>query len=490
MIPSYEYISIMPEVALCIAGLLIMLVEPLFPKGMSRKFLGILAFFGVAVALYETFQQNGLQWSTEGGQMGSAFFGMLQIDHFSIFFHCLVLVITGLVILFSLDYVEKEKMQAAEYYALLLFGAVGMCLMSSAQELVMVFVALETSSIASYVLCGMRRKSAASSESSIKYFLLGSFATAFFLYGVALIFGATGTTNIGDIARNMVRGQNSGLIFLSLALMFVGMAFKVSSVPFHTWTPDVYEGAPLPIVAWMSTAPKAAAFAVMLRVLFAAFGDLAHWWQPLLWTSALLSMTIGNFGALVQSSVKRMLAYSSIAHAGYILVALAAMGQLGAAAAIFYTATYAAMNVGAFAVVTHLAGEGEKFVTIDDYRGLARRSPALALALTVFMLSLIGIPLTGGFMGKYLVFQVAIKANLIWLTIFGVANSAIAAYYYLRVIVVMYMQDPVDDTTLPAIPKMLLTALVTLIFFTFYLGILPVQIIQYTISAGADLLVH
>jgi len=344
-----------------------------------------LAFLGVFAALFATYRQLHNSLFSEEGQLGSSFFNMLQTDHFSIFFHLVVLMVSGIVILCSLDYVEKEGLHAGEYYALILFGTVGMCLMSSAQELVMVFIALEISSIVSYVLCGMRNRSAQAAESAIKYFLLGSFATAFFLYGVALVFGVTGSTSITVIAQNLTHGQNSGIVFLAMALMFIGLAFKVSSAPFHIWTPDVYEGAPAPVVAWMSTGPKAAAFAVFLRIVFTAFGDFGHWWQPLFWASALLSMTIGNFGALAQSNIKRMLAYSSIAHAGYIMVAIASGSKSGAASVIFYTATYAVMNIGAFAIVAHLSGEGERFVTIDDYKGLARRSPVLAFAMTVFI---------------------------------------------------------------------------------------------------------
>jgi len=490
MIPSYEYVSIIPELVLAITGMLIMFVEPLFKPKTTRVPLGWVAFLGVTAAMFATYRQLHISLFSEEGQLGSAFFNMLQTDHFSIFFHLVVLLVSGIVILCSLDYVEKEGLHAGEYYALILFGTVGMCLMSSAQELVMVFIALEISSIATYVLCGMRKQSAQAAESAIKYFLLGSFATAFFLYGVALIFGVTGSTNITVIAQNLTHGQNSGIVFLAMALMFIGLAFKVSSAPFHIWTPDVYEGAPAPVVAWMSTGPKAAAFAVFLRIVFTAFGDFGHWWQPLLWASALLSMTIGNFGALAQSNIKRMLAYSSIAHAGYIMVALAAGSKSGAASVIFYTATYAVMNIGAFAIVAHLSGEGERFVTIDDYKGLAHRAPILAFAMTVFILSFIGIPLTGGFLAKYLVFQSSIKAGLIWLTIFGVFNSAVAAYYYLRVIVVMYMFE--DTSSLPKLklPKMLATALVILVLLTVILGVFPGQVIQLTLDAAAELLVH
>src|SRR5271167_2732836 len=317
-----------------------------------------------------------------------------------------------------------------------------MALMSAAVELVLIFIALEISSIATYILTGFRRNEASSRESSLKYFLLGSFATAFFLYGVAMIFGATGSTNIDLISQKLQAGPVQLLVYVAMALMLVGLGFKVAAAPFHIWTPDVYEGAPAPVTGFMSTGPKAAAFAVLLRVLFATG---APGWFWLVWISAVLSMTLGNIGALVQNNVKRLLAYSSIAHAGYLLVAFAAAQQVGISAAIFYAASYAAMNVGAFAVVSHLASADEKYVTLDDYAGLGRRSPLLAAILTIFLLSLIGIPATGGFFAKFYVFSAALKSHLVGLTIIGVINSAIAAYYYLRVIVYMYMQDERGD---------------------------------------------
>ncbi len=336
------------------------------------------------------------------------------------FFHVVVLLIALVVSLSSLEYLEVQRIRSGEYYALVLFGTVGMMLMSSAVELVLIFIALEISSISTYILAGMRRRAAESAEASLKYFLLGSFATAFFLYGVALVFGATGTTNVYGIAQYL-QTQSSLLVYLAVGLMFVGLGFKVASAPFHVWTPDVYEGAPAPVVAFMSTGPKAAAFAVLLRVLFATG---APGWFWMIWVSAALSMTLGNIGALVQQNVKRLLAYSSIAHAGYLLVAFAAAKQVGISAAIFYAASYAAMNVGAFAVISHFASTGEKYVTLDDYAGLGRRSPMLAAILTIFLLSLIGIPVTGGFFAKFYVFSAALQSHLVGLTIIGVINSA------------------------------------------------------------------
>src|SRR5208283_2666937 len=298
--------------------------------------------------------------------------------------------------------------------------------------LVLIFIALEISSIPTYVLAGFRQREASSSESSLKYFLLGSFATAFFLYGVALMFGATGSTSIDVISLALRSGNVPVLAYVATALMFVGLGFKVASVPFHVWTPDVYEGAPAPVVGLMSTGPKAAAFAVLLRVLFEARAPGYFW---LICVSAALTMTLGNICALVQENVKRLLAYSAIAHAGYVLVAFAAQPELGASAAMFYTAAYAAMNVGAFAIVSHLAARNERYVSIEDYGGLGKKSPVLAATFTFFLMSLIGIPITGGFFAKFYVLSAALKSNLVVLAIILVLNSALGAYYYLRIIV-------------------------------------------------------
>jgi NADH-quinone oxidoreductase subunit N len=472
-----DYICILPELVLTAFGIAVMIIDPLLPAGKSRRGLGILSLIGTLVAIAAAFYQINYY--------GDAWFHMVHVDTFSIFFHVLIPAISAVCILASLEYLDQQKINTGEYYGLILFGTVGMVLMSSAIELVLIFIALEISSISTYVLAGYRRRTAIGTESSIKYFLLGSFATAFFLYGVALMFGATGSTSIPDIATSLGTGNSGALVYTATALMLIGLGFKVASAPFHVWTPDVYEGAPAPIVALMSTGPKAAAFAVLLRVLF---GTHAGGWFWLIWISAALSMTIGNLGALVQSNVKRMLAYSSIAHAGYLLVAFAAGGDYGLTAAIFYTAAYAAMNVGAFAVVSHFGSTGERYVTIDDYAGLGRRSPLLALTLTVFLLSLIGIPLTGGFFAKYYVFTAALQSNLVWLTIIGVVNSAVAAYYYLRLIVVMYMREPsIEGAPEPVSPAMS-TALIVAAIATIYLGVYPNKVVDSATIAGKQLL--
>ena len=471
-----DYIRILPELVLSIFGIIVMLLEPLFDERRSQRTLGSIALVGsLAGIVASVFQAR---------YPGFAFWRMVRVDGFSVFFHVLVTTIVAVVILTSYEYMSVQRIRAGEYYGLILFGAVGMCLMSSAVELVLIFIALEISSISTYILAGFRRREAASSEASLKYFLLGSFATAFFLYGVALMFGATGSTNIDKISQALQEKNIPTLAYLAEALMFVGLGFKVASAPFHIWTPDVYEGAPAPIVGFMSTAPNAAAFAVLLRILFEANAPGRFW---LIWFSAALSMCLGNIGALVQSNVKRLLAYSSIAHAGYLLVAFAAAPQIGVSAAMFYTAAYAAMNVGAFAVVSHFANAGEKYVTLDDYAGLGRRSPLLAATLTIFLLSLIGIPATGGFFAKFYVFSAALKADVVGLTMIGLINSAVAAYYYLRIIVVMYMREGREEVPITRIPLGLGTALVVSLAATIYLGVLPGRVLDYALRSAGHL---
>ena len=481
-IPQTEdYIRILPELVLAIFGIAIMLLDPLVDEERSQKALGLVAFVGTIVALLST-------WFMAQSP-GMAFSNTIRIDSFSVFFNFLVIAIAAVVILSSFEYMAVQKIRAGEYYALILFGVVGMSLMSSAIELVLIFIGLEISSISTYILAGFRRNEASSSESSLKYFLLGSFATAFFLYGVALMFGATGSTNIDIISQKIPTSSSQVLVLTALALMFVGLGFKVAAAPFHIWTPDVYEGAPAPVVGFMSTAPKAAAFAVLMRVVFAINAPGRFWF---LWVAAALSMTLGNIGALVQSNVKRLLAYSSIAHAGYLLVAFAMTtpenSLTGISAAMFYTAAYAAMNVGAFAVVSHFANADEKYVTLEDYEGLGRSSPLLAAALTFFLLSLIGIPITGGFFAKFYVFSAALRANLIWLTLIGVVNSAIGAYYYLRIIVAMYMRESRKEVPVTPISFGLGLALSLSLIATLYLGILPNRVLQIAQHSAQDLI--
>src|SRR5437763_2912918 len=478
---SIDYVRILPEIVLSLFGILVMVLDPLVDEENSQKALGYISFIGTLGALLATWYM--------AQSPGLAFSNIVRVDSFNIFFTFLVIAIAAVVILTSFEYMAVQRIRAGEYYALIMFSVVGMALMASAVELVMIFIGLEISSISTYILAGFRRHEASSSESSLKYFLLGSFATAFFLYGVALIFGATGSTNIDMISQKLQSGNIGLLVYAAMAMMFVGLGFKVAIAPFHIWTPDVYEGAPAPVVGFMSTAPKAAAFAVLLRVVFAINAPGRFWF---LWVAAALSMTLGNVGALVQTNVKRLLAYSSIAHAGYLLVAFAMTNPdnslTGISAAMFYTASYAAINVGAFTVVRHLASAGERYVTLEDYEGMGRSSPLLAATLTIFFLPLLSIPITVGFFAKFYVFSAALRADLVWLTLIGVVNSAIGAYYYLRIIVVMYMRESRKEVPVAPVSFGLATALALSVFATLYLGLLPNRILQVAQHSAQDLL--
>jgi NADH-quinone oxidoreductase subunit N len=407
---------------------------------------------------------------------------MLMVDGFATFFRVLVMGVGILIVLPSYPFLARQDGETGAFHALLLFSISGQCLMASASDLIIIFIGLEISSISSYVLAGFFRDDKRSNEAALKYFLLGSFATAFFLYGVALIYGATGTINLDAVRRSIgpLRADPPVMIVAAAALMFVGLGFKVSASPFQMWAPDVYQGAPTPVSAFLSAGPKAAGFAIFLRIFLTAFGPIGAHWEPLVWGASLLSMTVGNFAALTQTNFKRMLAYSSIAHAGYVLVALAARSQVGAAAAMFYLVAYACMNIGAFAVVSHLSGRGEKYTDIEDFKGLAQKQPLTAAMLTIFLLSLIGVPLTGGFFGKFYIFRAALESHLVWLTVLGLLNSAVAAYYYLRILVMMYMHEPgpAAEAVEPLSPAMgaalILPALGTLV-----LGIFPGWVLDF-----------
>jgi NADH-quinone oxidoreductase subunit N len=479
---STPLLSVLPEVILTVIGVIIMLAEPMMPAGRSRKPLGWLAVFGTlaagAAALYQHTQFSRFQWRTI-----SAFYGTVQVDDFSVFFHLLIAAIVLVTLLATLDYFDgTPNSHAGEFYALTLFGATGMMFMTCSVELLMVFIGLEIYSISTYILAGFRKGQATASESSLKYFLLGSFATAFFLYGIALCFGATGSTSIAAIHNGIATTTTPSLAILAIAMVLIGLGFKVSLAPFHVWTPDVYQGAPAPVVGLMSTAPKAAAFAVLLRFLFNGMPTLRPHWIILIELLAVASMCIGNLGALFQRDVKRLLAYSSIAHAGYLLVAFSSTRENAISAALFYTAAYAAMNVGAFLVLTAVSGYSEESRTLDDYTGLALRRPVLAALLGFFLISLIGIPFTGGFFGKFYSFTAAMYTGHVWLAVIGLINSGIACFYYLRLLAALYTR-PVTETSaldsrkvaLPAGIALAATALATLL-----LGIAPGHLLHLT----------
>ncbi len=482
MNPVPDIYRILPEVILTLTGVVVMLIDASLPPGVSRRYLGFVAAIGATLAIWASIWQLSLP-------EGTGFFATVETSNFTVFFHVLICGIVLVALLLSLDSLPSNTHHQGEFYALIVFGAVGMCLLTSAVELLLVFIALEISSISTYVLAGYRKHVGRGPEAALKYFLLGSFATAFFLYGIALIFGATGTTEIYKIAHAAPGAQNQILVIASLALMLVGILFKVSAAPFHIWTPDVYEGAPSPVVALLSTAPKAAAFALLIRVVYEAFPTLRSLWSPLLWAVAVLSMTVGNLAALRQQNVKRMMAYSSIAHAGYLLAAFAGAPEIGIPAAAFYIAAYAAMNVGIFAVITLVSGYDEHLTLIEDYRGLLYRSPFLGSMLIFFLVSLIGIPFTGGFFGKFYSFTAAVSGGAIALAIIGLLNSGLAAAYYLRPALAA-AHRPDSDALVQPRSRVGVTALAALAFTaaaTLMLGIVPNTVLRAAQSGALTL---
>jgi len=469
-----DLIRFLPEIILTVMATLMMVLDPVIHRRSSNLFgaLSLVALAAAAAAaIYAYITQSG-----------AAFGGMLSVDGFATFFRVLVMVVGILTVLPSFRFLTIQDGETSEYHALLLFSIAGQSIMASANDLIVIFIGLEISSIASYILADYFRDDKRANEAAFKYFLLGSFATAFFLYGVALIYGATGSINLSTV-HGVLSGPNApreAFVGLSAAMMFVGLGFKVSASPFQVWAPDVYQGAPTPVSGFLSAGPKAAAFAVFLRIFMTAFEPIGPGWEPVIWGSALLSMTIGNFAALLQSNVKRLLAYSSIAHAGYVLVALTARRDTGVAAAMFYLAAYAFMNIGAFAAVSHLSGKGEQYQSLDDFAGLAQKQPLTAAMLSIFLLSLIGVPLTGGFFGKFYIFKAALESHLVWLTVLGLLNSAVAAYYYLRILVMMYMREP-SEAASRAEPLSLgqRAALILPAAGTLFLGIFPNWLLDF-----------
>jgi NADH-quinone oxidoreductase subunit N len=472
-----------PEIVLGLFGIVIMLLDPFLGRG-KQRILGWVGFIGTLTALASL----RLVYLDQG----MAYNGVVQADAFSVFVHAVVIGASALCLLGAIHYLDDENLQRGEFYALVLFATVGMGILAGANELVTAFVGLEISSISSYILAGFRKRAAKSNESSLKYFILGSFATAFFLYGVAMIYGATGTTRIDQIQPaldrlTVVTGNVPSLAILGLALIFVGLGFKVVAAPFHIYGPDVYEGAPTPVTALLASAPKVATFALMLRVFYVSFSGEGHFWFWAIWGSAVLTMFVGNLAALVQTNVKRMLAYSSIAHAGYVLVAFAASTVYGVAAVLFYLAAYSLMKVGAFLVVTHLGQRDENRLEITDYAGLGTRQPVLAVCFSLFLFSLLGLPATGGFLGKFFAFQAALDSRVLWLVIIAAINSVIGAYYYLRVIIAMYFWDPSKEYTPSKVAPAVVFAISIAAIGTLYLGILPRHVLDFALTAASSL---
>jgi NADH-quinone oxidoreductase subunit N len=460
LIPELDILAIGPALAVTLTGCAVMLVD-LYSKRFSRKgYLASVSLIGLMLSAVVSI----LAW---GYFNPNAFAGMVAADNFSQFFNLLFVFIAAVTVLLSHEQLEREDFHAGEYYTLLLFSTAGMMLMASATDLVMIFLGLELLSICLYILTGFSRHRPEAEEASMKYLLLGSFATGFLLYGIALVYGATASTNLGCVAQALgVRtdfataacaalpvapvaaavGFGAPVMLLAgMALLIVGLGFKAAVAPFHMWTPDVYEGAPTAITAFMSVAAKAAAFAAIVRVFLIAFPNLAADWGLMLGVIAIITMLVGNTVAIYQQNIKRMLAYSSIAHAGYILVAIVAASQLGAQSVLFYTVAYTLMNLGAFAIVILVGKRGEENELLSDYAGLGYRRPVLGALMTLFMLSLAGIPPTVGFVGKFYIFAAALQSGWIWLAIVGVLASVISVYFYLRVVYLMYMVEPARE---------------------------------------------
>ncbi len=494
--PDVNLTLVLPEVIVAVAGVVVMLVDA-FTGRRRRNATAALS----VVALLAAGAATIWLW-IQSPAVPNAFNGMIVLDELRLSFTIIFLIVALLTILIASIWISGEDLPAGEFHSLLLFATSGMMLMASAGDLVIVFLGLEILSIATYVMAGFRRSDKRSNESSLKYFILGSFASAFLLYGIALIYGATaigpdqpGTTNIALIAARANQSLYPPLLFVGLAMLLVGFGFKIATAPFHVWTPDVYEGAPTPVTAFMAAGPKAAGFASFMRVFLFGFpfvtaastAGYAHkTWVGALAIMAALTMSIGNVVAIVQNNVKRMLAYSSIAHAGYALVGFVAAGaavdpvqrNTALTSVVFYLLTYAVMNMGAFAIITIIGRRDDERNNVDDYNGIGFSSPVLAFSLSIFLLSLLGMPLTAGFMGKIMVFSAAVNQGYVWLVVIGVLNTAVSAYYYLRLIIVMFFRDRETAWEAPRIPAAVAVALVLTIVGVFYLGLFPGRVLN------------
>jgi len=469
---------LIPLLIPAIAGVVLMLLEPFTSPGRKNN-LAVLTVLAAAIGAY------CLQFQRSESPR-TLFDGMIILDNFSLFFQWLFLIIVGISAALSMKFNERESINRGDYYALLLFACCGMSLMAASGDLILTFLGIEILSIATYVLAGFKRSDIRSNESSLKYFLLGSFATAILLYGIALIYGGIGSTNYQKIYETaFVQGGVQGTTLIGMGLLLVGFGFKVALVPFHSWAPDVYEGAPTPVTAFMAVGPKAAGFAALMRILVQAFPSLVGDWSTILWLMAILTMTLGNVVAVLQTNVKRMLAYSAIAHAGYILVGIIAHSAMGFSAVLFYIVIYTVMNLVAFGVILSLSGKGDQRVHLNDYAGLGRKAPFAAAAFSLALISLAGIPLTGGFIGKFYLFSAAVKEGYIGLTIIAVLNSVVSVFYYFRVMIFMYMKEPGEEAPGPEPLSRPVQAIVCIgLFFILLLGIHPDQILNLADSSS------
>ena len=483
---------VLPVVILAAWGLLVLLMTPFFretPRGIGALLSPWGAsLLGVIFAGAACFKQ----WGAVAAMPASTAYGIVRVDRFGVYLSLLVLAIGFLCLLFSARFLEREEAEHGEFYALMLFALTGMVLMLQTTSLMMVLIGLEIFSITLYVLCGLTRGRPRSVESALKYFLLGAFSSGFLVYGLALLYGAAGSLMLPDLAR-AAAAHPSPMLTMGLGLVIVGLGFKIAIVPFHQWVPDVYTGAPTNVTAFMAAATKTVAFAALLRVLVGAFADRSDTWIPLVTWLAILTMTVANLVALAQTNIKRLLAFSSIAHAGYLLIAVVCLPESGVKAIVFYLTTYGFMTVGAFGVAAAVGGgdahaeRGYDYVT--SWAGLGKRRPLLAGAMTVFLFSLAGIPPTGGFIGKYLIFQAAVQSHRWLLAVVGSLNAVIAAYYYLSVIMTMWFKEAEgEQEPAQAAAAGLVAALTVAVAAVFYLGIAPSRILDAVRGLAASLI--
>ena len=468
---SIDLIALAPVLVLSFFAMLVMVLD--LWGGRNKSLLVFTSLIGLLMTAISAFAKHPIP--------AYSFNDSYIVDHLSLFFICIFTISSALAILLSVEYNEREGIRAGEYYALILFCTVGMILLASSTDMIMVFLGIEIVSICLYVLAGIRRNDHRSNEASLKYFLLGAFATGFLLYGMTLVYGSTGSTNLFKIAEFVMNpsAQSNPLLLMGLVLLVIGFGFKIASVPFHMWAPDVYQGAPTPVTAFMAVGPKAAAFAAFFRVFAEAFPEMSPSWEMLLSIIAVLSMFVGNLGAIMQTNIKRMLAFSSISHAGYILMAVIAKSSLSSSSMLFYMLTYTFMTFGIFGIVIILGRKGEENLEIKNYSGLAYKHPIIALSMTIFLLSLGGLPPFAGFVAKFYLFSAAIQEGLLTLVIIAVLNSAISFYYYLKVVVFMYMKEPEAEFKISLTPITLFVVLVG-VFGTINLGIFPNAIITLT----------
>lgn len=467
--PNISWLALLPLLLVTGTALLAMITD-LWSEGPDREGVGWVGVIGLLVTAVAAVAL----WNTRISTMSDA----LVLDRYGLFFTLLFCLASGLSVLMSMSYLELTEIRTGDYYTLILLATVGMVLMAMGSDLIVIFLGLEVMSIGAYVLAGTARQELRSNEAALKYFLLGAFATGFLLFGIALLYGATGTTTLPAIGARIAQAavDQPTVVTAGIALLLVGFAFKVAAVPFHVWAPDVYEGSPTAVTAFMAVGIKSAAFAAFVRVFMHTLAPLGADWTWIFWILAVLTMTVGNITALVQTNIKRMLAYSSIAHAGYLLIGMVAGGFGGGSAVLFYLLVYAMMTLGAFAVVIAIGRRGEPNEEIADYAGLGFRNPVLGLAMAVFMLSLAGFPPLGGFVAKFYIFSAAVRAGYVWLAIIGMLNSVVSVYYYVSVLVRMYMQEG-DLHVTPAHrrPYLLATLLITAVA-TIALGIFPAAV--------------